>query len=228
MPKNLQETLYRDLCFERAGINAEGRTIELTFASEEPVIRTDWWGDSWKEILGHEPGNVDLARLSQMGVLLFNHNPNQPVGQVISPRLDNGERKCKAQVRFDTDADSEKIYQKVLSGTLKGVSVGYRVTVWEEVKTGATSSDGRFAGPCYIARKWEPTEISIVSVPADTTVGVGRSLDNPSLIETLKPVIKELIAEGLSRSEPKLQSDKEEPPNLSRYYLKLSLLEKSI
>ena len=30
-------------------------------------------------------------------------------------------------------------------------------------------------GPCSIARKWAPYEISIVSVPADPTVGVGRS-----------------------------------------------------
>ena len=30
---------------------------------------------------------------------------------------------------------------------------------------------------CSIARKWAPYEISIVSVPADPTVGVGRSED---------------------------------------------------
>ena len=40
---------------------------------------------------------------------------------------------------------------------------------------GKQSADGRFTGPCSIARKWAPYEISIVSVPADPTVGVGRS-----------------------------------------------------
>ena len=39
------------------------------------------------------------------------------------------------------------------------------------------SEDGRFTGPCSIARKWAPYEISIVSVPADPTVGVGRAED---------------------------------------------------
>ena len=40
------------------------------------------------------------------------------------------------------------------------------------------SEDG-FAGPCSIARKWAPYEVSIVSVPADPTVGVGRSEEEP-------------------------------------------------
>ena len=49
------------------------------------------------------------------------------------------------------------------------------VDSWEEVMPGKQSADGRFTGPCSIARKWAPYEISIVSVPADPTVGVGRS-----------------------------------------------------
>ena len=44
---------------------------------------------------------------------------------------------------------------------------------------GGASADGRFAGPCMIARKWTPLEVSIVSVPADATVGVGRSDAGP-------------------------------------------------
>jgi HK97 family phage prohead protease len=83
-----------------------------------------------------------------------------------------------AEIEFDTDADAETIYQKVKNGTLKGVSVGYQVDSWEEVMPNKTSADGRFSGPCSIARKWAPYEISIVSVPADPTVGVGRDMDD--------------------------------------------------
>lgn len=50
----------------------------------------------------------------------------------------------------------------------------YSVDSWEEVVAGKTSADGRFTGPCQIARKWTPLEVSIVSVPADATVGVGE------------------------------------------------------
>ena len=56
------------------------------------------------------------------------------------------------------------------------MSVGYQVTDWEEVKTNKTSEDGRFIGPCNVATRWMPYEISIVSIPADATVGVGRDM----------------------------------------------------
>lgn len=82
-----------------------------------------------------------------------------------------------AEVEFDTDDDAEKIFGKVKSGTLKTTSVRYSVDSWEEVVAGKTSADGRFTGPCQIARKWTPLEVSIVSVPADATVGVGRADD---------------------------------------------------
>ena len=87
------------------------------------------------------------------------------------------DKRTIATVEFDPDPDADLIYQKVLSGTLKGVSVGYCVDNWEEVAAGKISTSGRFAGPCYVALRWTPYEISIVSIPADATVGVGRSLD---------------------------------------------------
>ena len=83
----------------------------------------------------------------------------------------------EAEIEFDDDELSEIIFKKVKSGTLKGVSVGYVVYRYETVKEGKKSSDGRFTGPCSIATSWEPFEISIVSVPADPTVGVGRELE---------------------------------------------------
>ena len=94
------------------------------------------------------------------------------IGKVNRAWLDGN--RGMAEVEFDTDEQSEVIFQKVKSGTLKGVSVGYRIDALEEVQAGKTSADGRFTGPCEIARKWWPFEISIVSVPADATVGVGR------------------------------------------------------
>ncbi len=111
-----------------------------------------------------------------IGVLLFNHNTNKVLGKVEKAWIENG--KGKSIVVFDEDEESEIIRQKVDSGTLKTVSVGYTVDVWEEVKPGKKSSDGRFTGPCYIAKKWTPLEVSIAPVPADPTVGVGRSRES--------------------------------------------------
>ena len=153
----------------------DDRVVELSFSSEEPYAR--WFGT---EILSHDEGAIDLSRLQEIGVLLFNHDSYAAIGQILSAEMDQQTRKCKAAVRFDTDEYSEMIYQKVLSGTLKGVSVGYRVSNWEEVENGAMSANGRFQGPCSLAVKWMPYEVSIVSVPADATVGVGRSYEDPA------------------------------------------------
>lgn len=152
----------------RAENGAENRTVELSVSSETPYDR--YFG---AEILSHAEDAVDLSRLNDIGVLLWNHDRDAVIGRINRAWIEN-ERLC-AEATFDDDEESNIIYNKVSSGTLKGVSVGYRVDVWEEVLPGKQSSCGKFTGPCFIARKWMPLEVSIVSVPADATVGVGRS-----------------------------------------------------
>lgn len=152
--------------------NSRRRTI--SFSSEEPYCR--WFG---MEILDHADGAVDLTRLNEVGVLLFNHKTDYVVGKVIRAWVEKN--RGMAEVEFDTDEDAEKIFSKVKSNTLKTTSVRYDVDAWEEVAAGKTSADGRFTGPCQIARKWMPLEVSIVSVPADATVGVGRSEANDEI-----------------------------------------------
>lgn len=165
------KNLERNITFERAAIDVEKRTVPLSFSSETTeVVR---WGDI--EILDHSSGACDLSRMNEMGVLLFNHNMDMPIGGISDARVENS--RGVAIARFDTDDDSDKIFKKVMSGTLRGVSCRYAVDVWEYVEAGAVSTDGRFIGPCYIARKWRVLEISIVSIPADASVGVGRSAE---------------------------------------------------
>lgn len=155
----------------RAAEGEEGnRRYTLSFSSEEPYMR--WFGN---EILDHSTGAVDLSRLNDIGVVLYNHARDVVIGKVTRAWIENN--RGQAEIEFDTDDQSEMIRQKVDSGTLKGVSVGYQVDSWEEVMPGKSSADGKFTGPCSIARKWTPFEISIVSVPADSTVGVGREME---------------------------------------------------
>ena len=173
--RSKNDPVFRDLdrCSIRA-LDGEGndRKFVLSFSSEEPYER--WWGI---EILDHSNGAVDLSRLNDMGCLLFNHNRDAVIGKITRAWVEGN--RGHAEVEFDDDEQSEIIYQKVKSGTLKGVSVGYRIDSLEEVMPGKASADGRFTGPCEIARKWWPYEMSIVSVPADGTVGVGRSAEEP-------------------------------------------------
>lgn len=159
-------------------VEGEDRTFIMSFSSEEPYKR--WWG---VEILDHTTGCVNLERINSIGCMLFNHNRDKVVGRIVETWVDGN--RCSAKVQFDDDEQSELIRKKVASGTLKGVSVGYAVDSWENVKPGGRSADGRFTGPCDIAKRWEPFEISIVSVPADPTVGVGRGLENITTGRTL-------------------------------------------
>ena len=171
-PEKNERRMLAPALIQRMEGEGNERKFTLSFSSEAPYAR--YWG---VEILDHAPGAVDLNRLNDIGCLLFNHNRDVVVGKVNRAWLENN-RGC-AEVEFDTDEQSEIIYQKVRSGTLKGVSIGYRIDSLEEVMAGKVSADGRFTGPCEVARKWWPFEISIVSVPADATVGVGREAERP-------------------------------------------------
>ena len=166
------ESQQRTLGMAVRAIKDEERRVSVSFSSEQPVQR--WYG---QEILCHDSGCLDLTRLSEIGVSLWNHNRDQVIGRIENARCHDVEKRAYCDIVFDNDEESEKIYQKVKNGTLKGVSVGYRVDAWEEVRAGGVSSNGRFKGPCEVAVKWVPYEVSIVSVPADDSVGIGREIE---------------------------------------------------
>ena len=161
--RSMGEILVR----EEASPEENSRRRTISFSSEAPYRR--FYG---MEILDHGDGAVDLSRLNSVGVVLFNHDVDKVVGRVVRAWVEHN--RGMAEIEFDSDEDAEKVFSKVQAGTLKTTSVRYTVDAWEEVKAGATSADGRFQGPCQIARKWTPLEVSIVSVPADASVGVGR------------------------------------------------------
>lgn len=153
-------------------VDTDSRTVELSFSSETPYGR--WFGD---EILCHDEECINLERFNNgLGTVLFNHDRDAVVGHIEKVWLEDN--RGKALVRFDTDEQSETIFKKVQSGTLQGVSVGYAINRYEVLEDEDTkSTNGRFNGPAYVVTDWEPLEISIVSVPADPTVGVGRSAE---------------------------------------------------
>ena len=154
-------------------VDTDSRTVELSFSSETPYGR--WFGD---EILCHDEECINLERFENgLGTVLFNHDRDAVVGHIEKVWLEDN--RGKALVRFDTDEQSETIFQKVQSGTLQGVSVGYTINRYEVLEDeDIKSTNGRFTGPAYVVTDWEPLEISIVSVPADPTVGVGRSAED--------------------------------------------------
>lgn len=154
--------------------NSENRTARLSFASETPV-KDYWYG---KEILRVTEESLVTERF-KAGVMpvLFNHDRDKVIARVDNITIENGV--AYADVTFDNDDFAESIRAKVESGSLRGVSVGYEIINYSIIERDQTSADG-IEGPALIADKWEAFEISIVSIPADASVGVGRSrLYNP-------------------------------------------------
>lgn len=148
--------------------DAEKRTARLSFASETPV-KDYWYG---KEILRVTEDSLVTERF-KAGVMpvLFNHDRDKVIARVDNISIENNV--AYADITFDDDDFSESIKAKVESGSLRGVSVGYEIQAYTIVERN-TNVDG-VEGPALIATKWEAFEISIVSIPADSSVGVGRS-----------------------------------------------------
>jgi HK97 family phage major capsid protein/HK97 family phage prohead protease len=152
-------SLARDLPAASIELRAEKGVTRLTFpaSSEQPVER--WFGE---EVLSHAKGAVRMDRVDRGALpLLFNHNWDDPIGIVDGARLEGGRLVVDAHL-FDTARAQE--VGAMLSGGLRNVSLGYRLHVVEEDKKRNV----------FTATDWEPYEVSIVTVPADPTVGLGR------------------------------------------------------
>lgn len=143
-------------------IDMQSRTVDLAFSSEMPVER--WFGD---EILDHSAGAMRLDRMTGGAALLINHDWDDQVGVVESVEI-GADRRGRAKVRFGRSARADEILQDVQDGIRRNVSFGYIIHKIEvETRKGAAD--------LVRVTDWEPYEISLVSVPADPTVGVGRS-----------------------------------------------------
>jgi HK97 family phage prohead protease len=161
---NVPAQLFRSAQFERSAINKEQRTVALSASSNAPYERR--FG---MEILSHKPEHVRLGRLQKAGPLLFNHNRDQHIGRVISAGVDG--TKLNAVVKFGSSPLAQEKFQDVVDGILTDTSIGYQIHKMVE------NADKK----SFTATDWEPYEISLVTVPADATVGLGKETDVPLL-----------------------------------------------
>ncbi len=181
--KGPTERLFRTATFERASMVEGDRRVTLAFSSEAGVDRA--YG---VEVLDHSPGAMNSSFIgSGRAPLLVDHDMTDQVGVVEGITL-GVDRVARATVRFGRSARAEEILQDVRDGIRSNVSVGYIVD--EMVQDG--ERDGR---EVYRATSWTPLEISIVSIPADASVGVGRALD----ATTISTII-------LSKESPKMDN----------------------
>jgi len=163
--------LTREIDASTIQVRKDGDKTSITFSasSENPIER--WFGE---EILSHAEGAIRMDRIKRGAMpLLFNHNWDDPIGMIDGARIEDKRLVVDAHL-FSTERASE--VRTMLDGGLRNVSLGYRLHVVEEDKDEDT----------YTARDWEPFEVSIVTIPADPTVGIGRSLGQELEVRTLR------------------------------------------
>jgi HK97 family phage major capsid protein/HK97 family phage prohead protease len=181
----VKQKLDRDFTLEKRSIDKELRTVEIAFSSEEPYER--YFGE---EVLSHDPQSLRLGRLESGAAVLVNHDPGDQVGVVESARVD-GDRRGRAVIRFSQSDRGREIFQDVQDGIRSLVSVGYRIHKYD-----VTERKGQ---PDLVkVTDWEPYELSIVSIPADPSVGVGRSDEVPQDFVKEQVTTPKLASEALA------------------------------
>jgi HK97 family phage major capsid protein/HK97 family phage prohead protease len=171
-------------------LDQEARTLTITFSSEQPVDR--WFGE---EILAHDAGSARLDRLNDGAPLLFNHDMDDVIGVVEQASI-GGDRKGHAVVRFAKTPRGDEMMGMVADGILRNVSFMYRVY---EYKATVTDPDTDGDDDTYTGTDWEPFEISLVTVPADPTVGVGRAAAGECVSVRIQRSLKPTATAGTSQ-----------------------------
>lgn len=168
----------RELTIPVQAIDAEARTIEVAFCSEQPVSRVID-DQLYYEILLCGEDNVDLRRLNNKGAVLFNHDRDKLLGAVVEAHMD-ADRVGRATLKISNVGLGNTMWGMIQEGILSHISIGYNIY------------DYRMDGNNIIVTDFEIYEISLVTVPADETVGIGRALGGDEQIrEVLESELEE-------------------------------------
>jgi len=188
------------LLFRRAGppasLDSAARTVEVIAATANPVAMSgkapDGSFERWFEAL--DMRGADLSRFTDAPVLEdHDHSARRVVGRVIAARVAGD--KLLATLRISSADDVEPVWQRIADGTLSTVSVGYRVHRYEQDRTRPRT---------WIARAWQPLEISLVAIPADPAARVrGAAVSLPDAKENplMEPITTPAEVPDLVRAE---------------------------
>lgn len=181
---SIPQNLFRSATFERESINETERTVEMTVSSEEPYER--YWG---VEVLDHKTKSLRMDRFKKAAPLLFNHDRNLHLGRIVSSKVADG--KLIVTAKFSNSQFAKEKWEDVKDGILRETSIGYSIYAMrlESEKDGVDT---------YRVTDWEPYESSLVTVPADCTVGVGRSAEAENTKEIVLNDVKQVDNKSLT------------------------------
>lgn len=205
--------------FEPATANPEKRTVEVVWSTGARVLRSSWFDGPFWEELSLDPANVRMDRLNSGAPILNTHSRNtlEDVLGVVEKAWIVNPAEARAIIRFSERAEVQPIFQDVVSGIIRNVSVGYKIHKMREVER---VNDV----PVFRAEDWEPMEISFVPVGADAGSGVrsesgqsqclfvstttrGGNVMDPTIEEAGEPSPAVVVAEDVRAEERKRVSE---------------------
>jgi HK97 family phage major capsid protein/HK97 family phage prohead protease len=162
---------------------AEGddRRVLFPFASEMPVER--YFG---MEVLSMDESAMDLSRLNDGAPLLFQHDSDKIVGVVERAYIKD--KRGYAEVKMANNDLGREMQELIKDGILRNVSFGYKINAME--------TDNSTNPVTYRATSYQPFEISLVTVPADQSVGIGRTLTISECSTTASAVTSPPLSES--------------------------------
>ena len=194
------QKLYRSLDINKRKLDEDKRTVEFSYMSEDPVERD----------FGMESINVDKADTkflnSGNAPLLLDHDAKKQIGIIEETSVENG--KGRAVARFGRSALATEIFNDIKDGIRKNISVGYLIKEMDKVEE---DNEERSDGKDLYRVNIQPLEISVVSVPADQNVGIGRNLTINNEGLTMEKSVEKKVAE-----QPKVNPDEIRKAELNR------------
>ena len=141
--------------FIRSQADNKAFTIPATLSTDTPIER-----GGYSEVLVHRQGSIDMSRFPLP--VIVSHDPSKLNLAVAENPQIQGSR-LTASIRFAENPEAQQLFADIQSGIIRNLSVGYKWQDYSETETVTT------------VNRWQPYEVSIVSVPADQNAGFFRS-----------------------------------------------------
>lgn len=163
---------------------AENEKITVCAVTDDLIYQGSYYQ---KVVLSKE--TINLKRFAASAPLLKDHDSltiDSVVGRVSNPRivkLDGQPAALYVDIVFSSDEEAQKYKKKVMEGTLTDFSIGFAVHDYKIQHDFKTLESAGHSKPLVTITEWEPYEMSIVAIPADSNAKVMQSIFNENEIE---------------------------------------------
>lgn len=147
----------RDLVLDVGSADDSTRRVPAVISTEYAVDR-----DDYSEVLVHADAAIDMTR-APLPLIEQHQHGRLNIGIVENLRVEGAV--LRGDVVFGQSARATELWPDVKAGIVRNLSIGYMVL------------EHRIEGGTVYATRWQPFEVSLVSVPADPGAGFFRSID---------------------------------------------------